>query len=92
MTNFILFLAVLCGGAWFFVGSGLSYWATDPCSAASSLCDNPQLLGWAAARGKGRLVGAGLTSQIHRVSAPLSDSTTSGANQLSPLQIRAGSP
>lgn len=48
MTNVILFLAVLCGGAWLGVGSGLPYWATDWCFAAPALCDNPQPLAWAA--------------------------------------------
>lgn len=48
MTNVILFLAVLCGGVWLAVGSGLPYWASDWCSAVPSLCDNPQPLAWAA--------------------------------------------
>jgi hypothetical protein len=48
MTNLILFLAVLCGGAWLEIGSGLPYWATDWCSVAPSLCDDPQPLAWAA--------------------------------------------
>jgi hypothetical protein len=46
MTNFILFLAVLCGAAW--LSAGFPYWAIDFCSAAPSLCENPQPLGWAA--------------------------------------------
>jgi hypothetical protein len=48
MTNLILFLAVVCGGAWLAVGFGLPYWGADWCSTAPSLCENPQPLGWAA--------------------------------------------
>ncbi|MFY9835794.1 MAG: hypothetical protein WAK55_04870 [Xanthobacteraceae bacterium] len=48
MTNLILFLAVLCGGAWLAVGLGLANWGADWCSAAPSLCENPQPLGSAA--------------------------------------------
>jgi hypothetical protein len=48
MANLILFLAVLCGGAWLAVGFGLPSWGADWCSAAPSLCENPQALGWAA--------------------------------------------
>lgn len=32
MTNLILFLAVLCGGAWLAVGLGLANWGADWCS------------------------------------------------------------
>jgi hypothetical protein len=55
MKNFILFVAILCGGTsvlLFTVGKealrGPS-WAGQMCKAAGSLCHNPQLLAFAAA-------------------------------------------
>jgi hypothetical protein len=55
MRNFILFVAIVCGGASFLFftaakeASGGPDWASQVCKAASSLCHSPQLLAFAAA-------------------------------------------
>jgi hypothetical protein len=55
MKNFILFLAIVCGGAsyLFFLAakeaSDGPNWASRMCKAASSLCHSPQLLAFIAA-------------------------------------------
>jgi hypothetical protein len=55
MRNFILFVAIVCGGASFLfftaakeVSDGPN-WASQVCTAASALCHSPQLLAFAAA-------------------------------------------
>jgi hypothetical protein len=51
--NFLLFLAILCSGSWFLLSNAgeltnEARWANSMCSAAGSLCSNPQPLAWAA--------------------------------------------
>ena len=51
--NFLLFLAILCSGSWFLLSNAgeltnEARWANSVCSAAGSLCSNPQPLAWAA--------------------------------------------
>jgi hypothetical protein len=53
MTNFLLFLAILCCAAWFLFSNsadlvGSQNWANAVCSAAPALCRNPQPLSFAA--------------------------------------------
>ena len=55
MKNFILFVAIVCGGASFLFYTAAreapdgSDWAIQVCRAANSLCHSPQLLAFAAA-------------------------------------------
>jgi hypothetical protein len=55
MRNFILFVAIVCGGASFLFFTAAKEaadgpnWASQTCKAASSLCHSPQLLAFAAA-------------------------------------------
>jgi hypothetical protein len=55
MKNFILFLAIVCGGASFLFFTAAKQaadgpnWASQMCKAASSLCHSPQLLAFTAA-------------------------------------------
>jgi hypothetical protein len=55
MKNFVLFVAIACGGASFLFYTAAreapdgSNWAGQVCKAASSLCHSPQLLAFTAA-------------------------------------------
>jgi hypothetical protein len=55
MKNFILFVAIVCGGASFLFYTAAkqapdgSDWAIQVCKAANSLCHSPQLLAFTAA-------------------------------------------
>jgi hypothetical protein len=55
MRNFILFVAIACGGASFLFYSAAEQasdgpnWASQTCKVASSLCHSPQFLAFAAA-------------------------------------------
>ena len=55
MKNFILFVAIVCGGASFLFftaakeASDGPNWASQVCKAANSLCHSPQLLAFTAA-------------------------------------------
>jgi hypothetical protein len=55
MKNFVLFVAIVCGGASFLFYTAAreapdgSNWAGQVCKAASSLCHSPQLLAFTAA-------------------------------------------
>ena len=55
MKNFILFVAIVCGGASFLFYTAAkqapdgSDWAIQVCRAANSLCHSPQLLAFTAA-------------------------------------------
>jgi hypothetical protein len=55
MKNFILFVAMVCGGASFLFYTAAreapdgSSWAIQVCRAANSLCQSPQLLAFTAA-------------------------------------------
>jgi hypothetical protein len=55
MKNFVLFVAIVCGGASFLFftaakeASDGPNWASQVCKAANSLCHSPQLLAFTAA-------------------------------------------
>jgi hypothetical protein len=53
LLNFLLFLAILCCAAWFLFFNAADLadklnWASTVCSAAPSLCHNPQPLAYSA--------------------------------------------